>query len=33
MSACWQIAAKLSDGRFACIYVHFDGYPSMDGQS
>ena len=28
MSTRWQIAAKLSDGRFACIYVHYDGYPS-----
>lgn len=28
MSTRWQIAAKLSDGRFACIYVHCDGYPS-----
>lgn len=28
MSTRWQIAAKLSDGQFACIYVHCDGYPS-----
>lgn len=28
MSTRWQIAAKLSDGRFGCIYVHCDGYPS-----
>ena len=28
MSTRWQIAAKLSDGRCACIYVHCDGYPS-----
>ena len=28
MSTRWQAAAKLSDGRFACIYVHCDGYPS-----
>lgn len=27
MSTRWQIAAKLSDGRSACIYVHSDGYP------
>lgn len=27
MSTRWQIAAKLSDGRFGCIYVHHDGYP------
>jgi len=27
MSARWQIAAKLTDGRSACIYVHSDGYP------
>ena len=27
MSTRWQIAAKLSDGRSACIYVHCDGYP------
>ena len=28
MSTRWQIAAQLSDGQFACIYVHCDGYPS-----
>ena len=28
MSTRWQIAAKLSDGRCACIYLHSDGYPS-----
>lgn len=28
MSTRWQIAAKLSDGKCACIYVHCDGYPS-----
>lgn len=28
MSTRWQIAAKLSDGKYACIYVHGDGYPS-----
>lgn len=28
MSTRWQIAAKLSDGQYACIYVHCDGYPS-----
>lgn len=27
MSTRWQIAAKLSDGGSACIYVHCDGYP------
>lgn len=27
MSTRWQIAAKLGDGRSACIYVHHDGYP------
>lgn len=27
MSTRWQIAAKLSDGRCGCIYVHCDGYP------
>lgn len=27
MSTRWQIAAKLSDGKYACIYVHSDGYP------
>ena len=27
MSTRWQIAAKLSDGRCGCIYVHHDGYP------
>ena len=27
MSTRWQIAAKLTDGRSACIYVHCDGYP------
>jgi hypothetical protein len=27
MSTRWQIAAKLGDGRCACIYVHCDGYP------
>lgn len=27
MSTRWQVAAKLSDGRSACIYVHCDGYP------
>ncbi len=27
MSTRWQIAAKLGDGRFGCIYVHCDGYP------
>jgi hypothetical protein len=28
MSTRWQIAAELSDGRCACIYVHCDGCPS-----
>ena len=28
MSTRWQIAAKLSDGKCGCIYVHCDGYPS-----
>lgn len=28
MSTRWQAAAKLSDGRCGCIYVHCDGYPS-----
>ena len=27
MSTRWQIAAKLSDGKYGCIYVHCDGYP------
>lgn len=27
MSTRWQIVAKLTDGRSACIYVHCDGYP------
>jgi hypothetical protein len=27
MSTRWQIAAKLSDGRCGCIYVHHGGYP------
>lgn len=27
MSTRWQIAAKLSTGRYGCIYVHCDGYP------
>ena len=28
MSTRWQAAAKLTNGQFACIYVHCDGYPS-----
>ena len=28
MSTRFQVAAKLTDGRNACIYVHCDGYPS-----
>jgi cupin superfamily acireductone dioxygenase involved in methionine salvage len=28
MSTRWQIAALLGDGRYGCIYVHCDGYPS-----
>lgn len=28
MSTRCQVAAKLSDWKFGCIYVHCDGYPS-----
>jgi len=28
MSTRFQIAAKISDGTYGCIYVHCDGYPS-----